>query len=232
MYIFFPSKKNRDFFYIEGSEFNHFKIRRIRKGEEIGIIYSENLYLCKVEDIKSNSSLARVLRKIDVQEPHVKISLLQCVPQDIKTMDLIVQKAVEIGVTTVIPVVSARSFAKIDVIQKKIERWKKISYEAMKQCARPKPIVIGEPVFLNNIEPENGSNILLHNDQNSKKIQELKITSEKVSLLTGPEGGLSGEEVNLLIDKGFTPVKIGPYILRTETASIVGCGLLINLASL
>ena len=231
MYIFFSSRKNKNTFYIEGSEFNHFKIRRIKKGEEIGIIYLENLYLCRVEDIKHNFSIARIIRKIKVYGPYVRISLLQCVPQDLKTMDLIVQKSVEIGVTTIIPVISSRSFAKIDVIQKKIERWKKISYEAMKQCARPKPIVIGEPVFLNDLEPENGTNILLHNDHDSKRIQEIKLTSDKASILTGPEGGLSEEEVNFLIKKGFIPVKIGPYTLRSETASVVGCGLLINLAS-
>ncbi len=231
MYIFFSNRKKKDHFYIEGSEFKHLKIRRIRKGEEIGIIYSENLYLCIVEDIKPNSSLVRLLKKIDVQEPELKISLLQCVPQDIKTMDLIVQKAAEIGVISLTPVLSARSFPKIDVIKKRVERWKKISLEAMKQCARPKPMIIGQPIHLKYIESVDGLKILLHNAQDSKRIQELKLTSEKAYILTGPEGGFSEEEVQFIIDKGFIPVKIGPYILRSETASIVGCGLLINLAS-
>ena len=231
MYIFLSNKKKKDLFYIEGSEFKHFKIRRIRKGEKIGIIYSENLYLCIVEDIKQSLSIAKLIKKIEVQEPALKISLLQCVPHDIKTMDLIVQKAVELGVNSLTPVLSTRSFPRIDVIKKRIERWEKISFEAMKQCARPRPMIISQPVYLKDIEPTNGLKILLHNAECSKRIHELNLNLEKVYILTGPEGGFSEEEVQFLIDKGFIPVKIGPYTLRSETASIVGCGLLINLAA-
>ncbi len=230
MYIFFSTKKKKDNLYIEGSENQHLKVRRIKKGEEIGVIYAKELYLCIVEEVKTDYSRTKIIQKIEVEEPCIKISLYQCVTQDIKTMDLIIQKSVEIGVYSITPVLSSRSFSKIDAIEKRINRWKRIIQEAMKQCGRPEPLKINEPLFLKDMKPAEGTNIFLYNSKVSKNIKRIQINSGFVYVLTGPEGGLSQGEVEFLIDSGFIPVKIGPYTLRSETASIVACGMLINLA--
>jgi len=229
MYIFHSNKSHKNSFLIEDSELKHLKVRRIKLGEKIGVIYQGKLYLCSLSSISRDSATADIIEPLNIEEPPLKITLYQCIPQELKTMDFIIQKSVEIGVSRVVPVISEFSFSNADTLLKRLERWKRIVNESMKQCARPQPLIISEPISIREIEPGDGLNIIFHNGSSSMAIDLIKSELKEAKVVTGPEGGFTEGELKLLFEKGFEPVKLGPYILRTETASIVGCALLLNI---
>jgi len=123
MYIFFPHKKVNDLFYISGEENNHLKVRRIRIGEQIGIIYNERIYKCVLKERGRDISTAQVVEVLAPQKPDIEITLYQSVTVHLATMDLIVQKSVELGVIRFVPLVTERSFRNITVVNRKIPRW-------------------------------------------------------------------------------------------------------------
>lgn len=232
MYTFFGKKIGKDKFLIEGEEFKHLKVRRIRLGEEVGIIWEGNLYRCKLIDLNSKTALCITIELVCVSPPPANVTLIQAVPIEFKTFELIAQKATELGVRKLIPLITKRSYRKVDAIEKKKGRLEKIVKEAMKQSNRPYIMEILSPTHIKDIEPSSDLNILLDNFGDGKCISELPMKGLKsVEIVVGPEGGFTKEEVELLKDKGFITVKLKPNVLRTETASIVGVGIIMNLVS-
>ena len=143
-------------------------------------------------------------------------------------MDLIVRQATELGVEKFIPVISERSFKKIEVILKRIEKWRRIIVEAMKQSRRAIPMEIGSPVKLEELKPTAEENILLDNFFRGSKPMELRRNVYSFSVVVGAEGGFSEKEGRLLRERGFTPVILEPYTLRTETAVVSIVSILMN----
>ncbi len=231
MYTFFAEAKSGNFFKITDSELKHLRVCRIKKGEEIGVIFEGSLYRCVLKDINRKEALCEILEKVEIELPSVKLTLFQAVPVNLKTFEFILQKATELGIESVVPVITGRSFQDLSVIKKKFERWEKIIREAMKQSRRPEELKLEEPVHISDINAEADLNILLDNFSAKKSISEISFKGiETVSYVVGPEGGFSEEEINMLVSKGFTPVKLRTFVLRTETASIVAGGIILNLA--
>jgi 16S rRNA (uracil1498-N3)-methyltransferase len=163
-------------------------------------------------------------------ESPINIHLVQVLSKGDK-MDFTLQKAVELGVTEITPITSSRCTIRLkdDRLDKKNESFKRIIISACEQCGRtiiPKlnPI-IDMSDFLNNHSPNlNGHKLILDPfcDTHIKNLQ----PSNDYTLLIGPEGGLSDEEIKQAQDKGFTSVLLGPRILRTETAALVAMSIL------
>ncbi len=233
MHIFFPSTKKGSFFYIKEEEFKHLKVRRIKKGEEIGIIWEGNIYKCVLKEINKKEALCEIKEIVESEKPVIDITLIQAVTIELKTFDMIVQKATELGVKRIIPLITERSFRNIDAIEKRAQRWTKISKEAMKQAGRPYTLRIDSPIFIENLHPQWNMNILLDNFYNGKYICELSFKNLKsVGVVVGPEGGFSQKEATTLRDRGFISVKLKPHVLRAETAAIISVGIIMNLACL
>ena len=145
-------------------------------------------------------------------------------------LELIIQKTTELGVSTVVPVVTERTVVKFDEkdINKKVERWNKIAQEAGKQSGRQKIPVVEKPIKLKNlIENISKYDILLLPYECEKEmtlkavLRNLKEKCKNVAIFIGPEGGFSEEEVRLLSKlENVKTVTLGPRILRTETAGI------------
>ena len=231
MHTSLASKKDGAFLVLEDQEVKHLKVKRLSVGSDLLVIWEGSIFLCKLRSLEKNKALCEILKEIETKDPPIKVSVYQAVPTDIRTMDLIVQKCTEIGVERVIPVITSRSFQDKKVIETKRSRWEKVVREAMKQCRRPKEMIIEDTVNLQNIPLPKNTGIVLDNFSAETPIKEVKVKrGEEVSVVVGPEGGFSREEVNLLKDKGYIPVILEGYTYRTETATIVAAGFIINSA--
>jgi 16S rRNA (uracil1498-N3)-methyltransferase len=155
------------------------------------------------------------------RESPLKITLAQALVRG-ERMDWVIQKATELGVAVLVPLVTERSVVKLDAHQadKRREHWRGIAIAACEQCGRNRlpeilpPAPLGE--FLSTAR--DGTRVLL--DPAAEAGLQTIGTVLAVTLLIGPEGGLSPDERALAIDAGFTPVRMGPRVLRTETAAI------------
>lgn len=151
-----------------------------------------------------------------------------------KKMDLIIQKATELGLAGLHPFHS-RYCAARDHAKDKLTRWQKIAQEACKQCNRPKPPVISPVRSFNEFlagSEKDGHDLKLffwENKEGQKSVREIFASIEKInSVMTiiGPEGGFSTEEVQLAADAGYEPVTMGSRILRSETAAVAAVAIL------
>ncbi len=148
-------------------------------------------------------------------------------------MDTVVQKATELGVARIRPVLTARSVVKLDEARgdRRQAHWQRVAVAAAEQSGRSRVPVVEEPVTLEAALPALAAypaRLLL--DPQGESLRTLTLGSEPLALLVGPEGGLAPEEVRLARDCGFRPVKLGPRILRTETAPLAALAVLQFLA--
>lgn len=195
-------------------------------------------YTARIVRMERTEIVAEVVSEITREAPHPVITLCQGLPKADK-MDWIVQKATELGVAAIVPLITERTIVKIKDEEKRVSRWQKIAREAAMQSNRP-DIPLVEPVqsFRNFIfslapdprpldprssAPEPGTLLLLPWEEGTLPIKDiLRETSgiKKIIVLIGPEGGFSEAEAGAARGKGFHPVSLGPNILRTETAAV------------
>ncbi len=169
---------------------------------------------------------ARVLRHDPVErESPLHITLLQGVARG-ERMDLIVQKATELGVARIVPVLAERSVVKVDAKQRerKREHWQSIVVSACEQCGRNRVPAVHDAVALGDalkLLPEGGMRCLLAADAPDSLAQAAtRAAGAKLVLLIGPEGGLADGEQKFALANGFIACRLGPRIMRTETAGL------------
>lgn len=215
---------------IYGDDYNHIKkVLRIAEDEKIEVVVLGELYIGNIEICDKYISVYNLEKISENTESKIKIHLLQCLAKGEK-MDLIVQKAVELGVYDITLVNSKRCIVKFDEKKesKKIERLQKISYEASKQSKRLIVPKINELIQIKDIINFVGDNYLLVAYEEDKNISLrdviIKIKTENsgkdIFILIGSEGGFEREEVEFLINNGAFSIGLGARILRTETAGI------------
>ena len=233
MYHFFvePGQVHDNYVEILGGDVNHMKnVLRMKPGEEI--IISDGFgheYSCNVSELTEDSVRAEILerRGVSVELPS-RLVLFQCLPKGDK-MELIVQKAVELGASAVVPVASRRCVVKLDAkkAQKKVTRWQQISESAAKQSKR---MLIPEVKNVMNWKEAlafaKGLDVVLipyELAQGMKETREILAAiqpGQSVGIFIGPEGGFEEEEVRDAMEAGGKPVTLGKRILRTETAGM------------
>lgn len=233
MYHFFVSSDQIDGqnIIITGSDVNHIKnVLRMRCGEELLISNGRNAdYLCRIWDIGTDTVRAEIL-SLDGEgrELPAKLYLFQGLPKQEK-MELIVQKAVELGVYQIIPVAARRSVVKLDAKKEeaKVKRWNSIAESGAKQSKRS---VIPQVTRVMGMEEalryagdfdvklipyENA-----HGMAAAKELVEQVRPGMSVGIFIGPEGGFEEKEVEQAMAAGFHPISLGRRILRTETAGM------------
>ncbi|NPB05413.1 MAG: 16S rRNA (uracil(1498)-N(3))-methyltransferase [Aquificae bacterium] len=209
------------------NDLNHLKVKRVKTGDLVEVLDEETFkpFLCQVEKISKKEAQLSVVKELEPNLPKVFVRLYQCVPVKLSTFDEIVENAVQVGVSQLIPVVSKRSFQKVSVIEEKLDRWRRVAAEALKQCGRHHPLEVLPPVRLEQIPPPSEGELRLFpfEREKSKLLKEelLREKPREVSLLIGPEGGFSEEEARLAREKGFKPVSLGNFVLKAETAATV-----------
>ena len=183
-------------------------------------------------------TLARVGSKVRVTqaaeplpESPLELSLLQAVAKG-EAMDLIVQKATELGVKTISPILTDFGVVRLDDTRaaRRVDHWQKIARSACEQCGRHCPPIINPPQGLPEAlanAPSNSIRVTLH-PNGPETLHHIALEASGASrlwLLVGPEGGLSRSELGRADDAGFRRVGLGPRILRTETAALAACTL-------
>jgi 16S rRNA (uracil1498-N3)-methyltransferase len=164
-------------------------------------------------------------------ESSVEIILLQALPEK-ERMELIIQKATELGVSAIVPFKSKKSISleERDAKQRKSHRWQEIAVKAVQQSRRAKvPRVESYRSFEDALDVCIGQclKILLWEKEGDRLRDVLRRSQpQKIYALVGPEGGFAEEEMRLAAGKGFVPIKLGQRILRTETAAITLIGIL------
>jgi 16S rRNA (uracil1498-N3)-methyltransferase len=157
------------------------------------------------------------------RESPLSITLIQGIARG-ERMDLIVQKATELGVTRIVPVLAERSLVKVDERQRrrKHEHWQAIAVAACEQCGRNRVPRVAEPCGLGDALPRLAPasiRCLLAAD-GAQPLASISRSGADVVLLIGPEGGLADNERRLASAHGFSAYRLGPRILRTETAGL------------
>jgi 16S rRNA (uracil1498-N3)-methyltransferase len=141
-------------------------------------------------------------------------------------MDFTIQKAVELGVGTIIPVITQRSVVRLDVTRRarRLDHWRGVAIHASQQCGRTRVPAVSSPLGLDEWLGENagrGHRLgFVLTPEAARSLDEVEAVSGPVALLIGPEGGLSEEEQALAVRSGMQPLALGPRILRTETAAL------------
>jgi 16S rRNA (uracil1498-N3)-methyltransferase len=160
------------------------------------------------------------------RESHLHIELVQGLSGGDR-MDITLQKAVELGVTAIQPVATKRSVVKLkdERAQRRVEHWQNLVIAACEQCGRNRvpqvAAVLGLPEWLAQREmpPPDAETRLLLSPDAAAALKDL-VPAGRLVMLVGPEGGLSPGEAQIAQSRGFKPVRLGPRILRTETAAL------------
>lgn len=228
-----PSDVQDELLTITGPEVNHIRnVMRLKPGEEISVSIGEDgkEYRYGIESYTEDSVLCRLrfVKDKEVELP-VKVLLFQGLPKADK-MDLIVQKAVELGAAEIIPVSMERCVVKLDAgkAAKKTARWQTIAESAASQSRRsiiPRvlaPMSMREAVEYAKEQTEVRviPYELQEDDGSVKQYLESLREGQSVSIFIGPEGGFTPAEVELAKEAGIRPISLGRRILRTETAGL------------
>jgi 16S rRNA (uracil1498-N3)-methyltransferase len=183
-------------------------------GEFLATIYKINKH--------HTSVLLKEFNDIEKESP-LKIHLAQVISRGEK-MDFTIQKAVELGVSEITPLITARCGVKLNKerLAKKIKHWQGVIISACEQCGRNTLPILHPINHYNNWLPNINSalNLALYHLADTTLAQLKKPSTNEITLLVGPEGGLSKTEVKLATQNNFTTIKLGPRILRTETAAL------------
>ena len=234
MHRFFvePSQIQDKRIIITGSDVNHIKnVLRMKIGEEIAVSNGVNNreYRCGIEEYTEQEVICKLrFIKEDGVELPAKIYLFQGLPKADK-MELVIQKAVELGVYEVIPVAAKRCVVKLDEKKAavKVNRWQGISEAAAKQSRRGVIPVVHNVISMQEaIDYTQSMDVkiipyeLAEDMRHTKDIIQSVKPGESVAVFIGPEGGFEESEVQAALAAGIEPVTLGRRILRTETAGL------------
>ena len=217
------------YIHITGQDAHHIKnVLRMRPREEILVSNGDKMeYTCQIEELAEEEVLAKIMfvEEAGLELPS-KVYLFQCLPKSDK-MELIIQKAVELGAAEIIPVASSRCVVKLDAKKEtsKIRRWQGISESAAKLSKRmyipqvhsvlkfPEALKYAAEMDVKLIPYELAKGM----DAAREQIGAIE-PGQSIAVFIGPEGGFEEEEIQAAMDMGFQPITLGKRILRTETA--------------
>lgn len=226
---------------IHGRDVHHIlHVLRKSKGDRLQICDGKNTdYECEILEISraEDQNICRILSKVTSRsEALVKIALYQGLPKADK-MELILQKGTEIGVYEFVPFQSERTVVHLDSKKSdaKLERWNKIAESAAKQSGRGNIPKVQPVLSLKEAvkkAKEECQLILVayeaeHQNGLKQLLRKMDPVPEKIALFIGPEGGFSPGEIEIIKNAGGYAVTLGPRILRTETAGMIGAALIL-----
>jgi 16S rRNA (uracil1498-N3)-methyltransferase len=199
------------------------KVLRLRSGDELVVFRGDGYeYPASVESVRGTRVAVALgeAHAVDRESP-LAVTLVQCIARADR-MDVIVQKATELGVARIVPVQSRRGVVRLDAgqAQSKAAHWHAIAASACEQCGRNRLPSIEPPRrlidYLGTL-PAGGTRLLL---EPAAEVRGAAPIDGEVSIAIGPEGGLDDEEIEAFRLAGFAAMTLGPRVLRTETAAI------------
>ena len=226
---------------LAGSDLHHLRdVFRLGTDENVDIITYSGRYLAKIIQLTKNGSELLIQSEICKKESKYRLILWQSMIKSSK-MDEVMDKATEMGVSEIVPLVTERS---APLLQPKaenegrIQRWQRIIITAAKQARRDFVPIVSPPVSLVSLLPTLADTDELRlffwecaEQRDLSEYLRSKPQSHHIILLIGPEGGFSQEEACVILQKGFMPASLGPTILRAENAGFFALGLVQYLLS-
>ena len=239
MHRFFadPERRTEDGVYLSAEDARHAAtVLRLRPGQQVQVFLDGQLLDTEIISSDAKDVLVRILSVLPSTEPALSVTLFQGLPKSDK-MDLIVQKATELGVSRIVPLIMERCVSRPDLkdADRKTERWRKIAREAAKQSCRCAVPEIASPVSLRGLPDLPGlpeTNIVPWEEAGSYGPLAFRNSHPSLSslgILIGPEGGIDAEEIAFLKSAGFIPLTLGKRILRTETAGLAAVAAFMSL---
>ena len=226
--------------WITGSDVNHIKnVLRKKIDDKINICNSDTQknYECVIKNIEENKIVCKILDEVkSLAESNLNITIFQGLPKSDK-MELIIQKATELGVKTIVPVITKRTVIKLKDKDKqnKVDRWRKIAEVAAKQSGRDIIPTIENIINIADIKFDEFDKIFVLYENEEKisikdEIEQLKNDNKEelnIGIVIGPEGGFAESEIEQLrLNQNVSVVTLGKRILRTETVALVVSGIL------
>lgn len=227
-WFFSETEINSDTYLLEGSNAKHAQVLRLRKGEAVTVVTPLGEQCeCEVQD---GTALKVISRKPCQNEPDVFVTLYQALPKGDK-MDYIVQKCVELGVSRIVPMISARCVSRPDEksLRKKRDRWQKIALQAAMQSRRGIIPEVADCVSFSTaaeLTKQNDQTIFFY-ELGGESVK--KILTEKpktIGIFIGSEGGFEQAEVDTVIANGGKAATLGKRILRAETAPLTAMSII------
>jgi len=203
------------------------KVLRARSGDEIVLFNGDGReFAAAIEAVRGPRVSVAIgdARSVDRESP-LAVTLVQCVPRGDR-MDIIVQKAVELGVARIVPVLSQRSVVRLDPAQSqsRAAHWRAVAVGACEQCGRNRlPAVEPAQPLLNYLgasNPGTGLKLVFEPDSESHARTAVHDPAGAAEIAIGPEGGFASDELEAFRIAGYSRVRLGPRVLRTETAAI------------
>ena len=232
-------KENKEI-WITGSDVNHIKnVLRKKIDDKINICNSDTQknYECVIKNIEENKIVCKILAEVkSLAESNLNITIFKVLPKSDK-MELIIQKATELGVKTIVPVITKRTVIKLKDKDKqnKVDRWRKIAEVAAKQSGRDIIPTIENIINIADIKFDEFDKIFVLYENEEKisikdEIEQLKNDNKEelnIGIVIGPEGGFAESEIEQLrLNQNVSVVTLGKRILRTETVALVVSGIL------
>lgn len=200
------------------------KVLRLKEGDLVHLIDGKgSLFEAKITDANHKACVLQIISETrEYGKRDFRIIIAIAPTKNMDRFEWFLEKAIEIGVDEVIPIICQHSERK----EIKLERLEKVVVAAMKQSYKAYMPVLSEAIpfkmLLN--RTFNGEKCIAHCEEGERKLFKYQITPKsEVLILIGPEGDFSKEEINLAVDAGFVPVSLGDSRLRTETAGVVAC---------
>ncbi len=209
---------------ISGQELHYVsRVRRLSPGDEVELRDGEGRgFLAQIREISRDAAILDITGEIEPLSDEFPVRLIVAVPKR-NIFDDVVRKLGEIGVARIQPVTTERSVVEPGVAR--LDRWRRIAAESVRQCGRGSPVSVEDVVSLERAlkEAPEGTRLILHPEGSQVSLAGAlgDNATVPITVAVGPEGGFTEEEIARAVDLGFTPVRAGKSILRTETAAIV-----------
>jgi 16S rRNA (uracil1498-N3)-methyltransferase len=226
-----PPQFDRSTITLDSDESHHLsRVLRLGVGARVFVFDGlGNEWECEVARVNRGAVELNLIRRLDdVVESPLNLTLAQALIKGDK-FDWVVQKATELGVTRLVPLITDHSAPAGDSAGRRLERWRRIAHEAVKQCGRRSLVKITDTInFEDFCQTEAGKNNLIFSERGGLNLSDVAAKLgciSELSLSVAPEGGWSDSEIQLGERSGFIPVHLGSRILRTETAAIAAVSL-------
>jgi 16S rRNA (uracil1498-N3)-methyltransferase len=196
------------------------RVLRAKPGQEFDVVCDGHVRLGRIASIDEE----RVVFDLDGEVPQAAVRDITLLLAIFKfdRLEWAIEKATELGVTAIQPIIARRTDAHlVTAAGKRVERWRRLAHEASQQSRRVSPPVISEPAKLKDALSFSGAKIVLSESETDLAFAAaLATAADTLTLAIGPEGGWTPEELQLFADAGWTSASLGPTILRAETAAI------------
>ncbi len=205
-------------------------VLRMQPGESLTLFCGDDReFETIIETVKKKQVVVRVRAVVEKsRESSLMIHLAQAISKG-ERMELVMQKSVELGVASITPLITERCAVKLakERLEKKLHQWRAIVIAACEQSGRNKVPIVHPPLHLDDYLKTAQARLkfILYPEGNATW-RDYEIGSTEIDLIIGPEGGLSHDEITLAYQHGFSPLSLGPRILRTETAAITALSVL------